>query len=84
MKKETYNGYKNRSTWLTCLHLDNTSKEIYELAVVKAIQADKTKQFKAYIRPVLLEIPLLWKEQDFDILKVDFGQVWDKYRTIDL
>jgi len=29
---ETYQGYKNRSTWLACLWLDNTSLEVHEHA----------------------------------------------------
>ncbi len=75
---EKYNGWKNRSTWLVILHLDNTSKEVNELSIEKAIQADTLKQFKALIRPVLSKMtPLLWKESDFDILKTDFTEVWN-------
>lgn len=30
---ETYNGYKNRSTWLVKLHLDNTDESVYKDAL---------------------------------------------------
>ncbi len=55
MKENTYQGYKNRSTWLTVLWLDN----------------------KRMITPVLLEIKELWREQDFDALKINFAEVWE-------
>jgi hypothetical protein len=82
MNKEKYNGYKNRSTWLVFLHLQNTSEEIYIRAVEIAVQSNTTRQFKNLIRPILLSIPQLWKEEDFDVLRVDFSQVWDNMRIV--
>lgn len=81
MKEESHNGWKNRSTWLVKLHLDNTSKDLYTLVHERAVQANTKKQFTAMLKPILLEsTPLLWKEKDFDILRVDFNEIWDVYR----
>lgn len=75
--KLKYNGWKNRSTWLVKLHLDNTSKEVSTRTNEIAIRANTTKQFKSMIAPILRDIPQLWKEYDFDVLKVDFRELWD-------
>ena len=32
MTQDTYNGYKNRSTWLAVVHLENTNEEVYNEA----------------------------------------------------
>jgi len=77
---EKYNGYKNRSTWLSKIHLDNTNLEIYERANAIGIEANTIKEFKNKIKPVLLNCPLLWKEQDFDALEIDFNELWDCFR----
>jgi hypothetical protein len=78
METEKYNGWKNRSTWLAVVHLENTSKEVHDSAVEKAIQANTSKSFKNLIRAVLLDIPELWKEQDFDALRIDFDEIWNR------
>lgn len=75
----TYNGFKNRSTWLVKLHLDNTNQEIYTRAKEIAIEADTVRQFKGMITPLMNDTPLLWKEIDFDALKVDFRDLWDSF-----
>ena len=77
MKQDTYNGYKNRSTWLVQLHIDNTSRELNDLAYERAIQANTLKHFKSMISPILQEMPILWKEQDFNVLEVDFSEIWN-------
>jgi hypothetical protein len=77
MNKEKYNGYINRSTWLAKLHIDNTNEDIYKRAIEIAVQANTLKQFKNMIKPILLDIPLLWKEQDFDGTKIDFMELWN-------
>jgi hypothetical protein len=38
METEKYNGYKNRSTWLAIIHLDNTNLEVYNKAQELAIK----------------------------------------------
>jgi len=80
IKHENYQGYANRSTWLAKLHLDNTNKEITDRAIEFAIQADTTKSFKSMITPLLLDCKQLWKEQDFDSLRIDFSELWDCFR----
>ena len=45
---EDYNGFKNRSTWLARLHLENTSKEVLDIAQKcaakdKELRDDKTQ-----------------------------------------
>ena len=75
----TYNGWKNRSTWLVKLHLDNTSKEIATRAYEIAVQANTTKSFKSMLAGLLNdpELKALWQEDEFDILTVDFRSLWD-------
>ena len=75
--KTKYNGYKNRSTWLAKLHLDNTNEYIYKRAIEIAVQANTLKSFKNMLKPLLLDIPLLWKEENFDSTKIDFMELWN-------
>ncbi len=75
--KEKYNGWENRSTWLAILWLDNESREVNDRAREIAIVCNTTKRFKSQIKPILLEIKGLWKEQDFDALKINFSEVWE-------
>ena len=79
---EKYNGWKNRSTWLVTLHLDNTSKEVYDEAVSIAVNSDTTKQFMGRIQTLIQHnnMPLLWKEEEFDAKEIDYGEVWDAFR----
>lgn len=79
MKKEEYNGWANRSTWLVILWLDNQSKEINDRAKEIAVVSDTTKQFISLIKPVLLETKDLWHEKDFDILQTNWIQVWEHF-----
>lgn len=75
----TYNGWKNRSTWLVKLHLDNTSKEISNRAYELAVQANTTKQFKSMLAGLLQDPALkaLWQEDEFDALQIDTRAIWD-------
>lgn len=73
---ETYNGWKNRSTWLLALHLSNTP-EAYKIAIEKASQSTDTKMFKELIKPVMRDIRLLWEEEGFNALEIDFTSVWN-------
>lgn len=76
MKDNTYQGYKNRSTWLAKLHLDNTSKEVNDEAVRIAIRANTTKQFRNAITSLLIDTPIA-SEKDFDLKDIDFRELWD-------
>jgi len=29
------------------------------------------------VSPILQEMPILWKEQDFNVLEVDFSEIWN-------
>lgn len=73
-----YNGWKNRSTWLVKIHVDNTSKEVVTRAHEIAVRANTLKQFKNMLVGFLNDAtPLLWKEAEFDIFKVDFMELWN-------
>jgi len=79
MKNETYNGYKNRSTWLTVLHLDNTDKETWQLASEKAVQADTSKQYRNLMRDTVCNLKNLKKEEGMDYTKIDWDEVWSHF-----
>jgi len=81
-----YNGWSNRSTWLTKLHLDNTSKEIATRAYEIAVQANTTKSFKSMLINLIQEPELkaLRDEDGFDIATVNFRELWDNLEKINI
>jgi hypothetical protein len=74
-----YNGWKNRSTWLAVVHLDNTSKEISDRLAEIAVNSDTVKEFKARMRPILLETKISG-EKGLDFLRIDWEEIWDANR----
>jgi hypothetical protein len=71
-----YNGYKNRSTWLAVLHLNNTNKEVYE-------EAKRLAQEEGDITPLSF---LLWdktgceKEENYKRSDIDWTEVLNALR----
>lgn len=74
-----YQGYKNRSTWLVKLHLDNTSLEVSTLTKELAIDAPTIKKFKNVIGNVINKTKVS-KEVDYNPKDIDYEELWDAYR----
>lgn len=81
MEKQTYNGWKNRSTWLAKLHLDNDGKDITDRAIEIAVVANTVRQFKNRAI-LLLDKTQIHTEQAYDVHEVDFDEIWDSLRIV--
>jgi hypothetical protein len=78
---DTYNGWKNRSTWLVKLHLDNDDAEIASLAVDAAVQANTVGEYRNKVLSLIVETNVS-DEQAFDMSEVDFMELWDNTRLV--
>ncbi len=71
MNEEKYNGYKNRSTWLAVIHLENTSNEVFKEAVKLA---DKYKELRVELTKILrttrIDEETNYKQKDMDLEEV--------------
>lgn len=81
MKKNSYNGWKNRSTWLVEVHMNNTSAEVYELYKGAAVNADTKKQFQNQVTTHLIPLTKICDEEQFLTNEIDWNELWDNNRV---
>jgi len=63
-----YQGYKNRSTWLANLHLQNESEEIHNKAVEIVERKGQNTELAILVAPLL-------KEENTDINEVEWSEI---------
>lgn len=77
---ETYNGWKNRSTWLVALHIENTQGVIEK--VESWINSHSDYPNTDGIRPILEQNTDIRKEQSFDWNDVDWLEIAERFGTL--
>ena len=79
---EQYNGWSNRETWCTMLHIDNTLGEGWLLATLESFDSEdnfRTWKLGDYLKEQFEEILFMSKEYDrklYELLLEDIGSLY--------